>query len=146
MTVSLKRLSSADAATLGAIAPDVFDAPIDRDRLAAYLATPEHLLVVALAGDVVVGQCAGVVHRHPDKPTELYVDEVGTASTHRRQGIARAMLAELFAWGRELGCTEAWLGTELDNDAANALYRGLSPTEDEAMQFYVFRLDAGTGA
>jgi len=97
-------------------------------------------MVLALQGDLVVGQCAGVIHCHPDKPTELYVDEVGTASTHRRQGIARAMLDELFRWGRELGCEEAWLGTELDNDAANALYCGYHPIEDEAIQYYLFDL------
>ena len=52
-------------------------------------------------------------------------------STHRRQGIARAMLDEMFAWGRELGCKEAWLGTELDNDAANALYRAMGGKPDQ---------------
>ena len=77
----------------------------------------------------------GVIHRHPDKATELYVDEVGTASTHLRQGIARAMMDEMFAWGRELGCTEAWLGTELDNDRGQGLYRGYTPSEDEAIQY-----------
>lgn len=146
MNYHVKRLVGRDAAVLDHVAEDVFDEPVDPQRRAAYLAAPGHMMVVALEGDLVVGQCAGVVHHHPDKPTELYIDEVGTASTHRRQGVARAMLAELFAWGRELGCEEAWLGTELDNDAANALYRGLGPVEDEAMQFYVFRLGDATGA
>jgi aminoglycoside 6'-N-acetyltransferase I len=140
MAVTLKRCAAGDEAMFAHIAPEVFDEPVDAARLRSYLRTPEHLMVLALVGELVVGQCAGVVHRHPDKPPELYVDEVGTASTHRRQGIARAMLAELFAWGRELGCEEAWLGTELDNEAANALYRGHRPIEDAAMQFYVFRL------
>jgi len=140
MPFTLKRLTHHDTDLIAHIAPDVFDEPVDPSRLAAYLATPGHIMVVAIDDGSIVGQCAGVVHRHPDKPTELYVDEVGTASTHRRQGIARAMLDELFAWGRELGCEEAWLGTELDNDAANALYRSYAPIEDETMQFYVFRL------
>jgi ribosomal protein S18 acetylase RimI-like enzyme len=140
MPFTVKRLTSGDEPVFAHLAPDVFDEPVSAPRLTAYLTTPGHIMVVALEGDLVVGQCAGVIHRHPDKPTELYVDEVGTASTHRRQGIARAMLDELFAWGRELGCAEAWLGTELDNDAANALYRTYRPTEDEAMQFYVFAL------
>jgi len=140
MPFTLKRLTATDHDVFIRIAPDVFDEPVDPSRLVAYLATPGHIMVVAIDDGSIVGQCAVVMHRNPDKPTELYVDEVGTASTHRRQGIARAILEELFHWGRELGCEEAWLGTELDNDAANALYRGYAPIEDETMQFYVFRL------
>jgi aminoglycoside 6'-N-acetyltransferase I len=140
MPFILKRLSAGDESVFARIAPDVFDEPVDAARLHAYLRASGHIMVVALEDGVIVGQCAGVIHRHPDKSTELYVDEVGTASTHRRQGIARAMLEALFAWGRELGCVEAWLGTELDNDAANALYRGVAPVEDEAIQYYLFRL------
>jgi ribosomal protein S18 acetylase RimI-like enzyme len=140
MAFTLKRLSTGDSPVLANIGRDVFDEPIDRRRLSEYVGTPGHMMVVAIEEGIVIGQCAGVIHRHPDKATELYVDEVGTASTHRRQGIARAMLDELFRWGRERGCEEAWLGTELDNEPANALYRSYTPTEDEAMQFYVFKL------
>lgn len=140
MPFRVKRLSSGDAAVFTAIGNDVFDESIDSRRLRTYLNTPGHMMVVALDGGLVVGQCAGVMHLHPDKPSELYVDEVGTASTHRRRGIARAMLQELFDWARELGCEEAWLGTEIDNDAANALYRSFIPAEDDAMQVYVFNL------
>jgi ribosomal protein S18 acetylase RimI-like enzyme len=140
MAITLKRLVPGDEALFDAIAPDVFDEPIHPERMRAYLREPGHLMLLALEGDLVVGQCAAVLHRHPDKPIELYVDEVGTASTHLRQGIATAMMDEMFAWGQELGCTEAWLGTELDNDAANALYRRLKPSEDEAIQYYLFSL------
>lgn len=140
MGVRLERVGPNATGLFENIAPDVFDEPVDVARLAAYLAEPGHLMVVAVEDGVVVGQCAAIIHRHPDKPTELYVDEVGTAATHRRRGVARAMLAEMFAWGREQGCEEAWLGTELDNTAANALYRGFSPSEDEAIRFYAFDL------
>lgn len=140
MPFTLKRLAAADEALFRSIAPDVFDEPVDPARLATYLRTPGHIMLLALDGDLVVGQCAGVIHRHPDKATELYVDEVGTASTHRRQGIARAMLNELFAWGRELGCEEAWLGTEPDNVEANGLYRSFRPIEADRIQFYLFKL------
>lgn len=125
---------------LGRVADGVFDEPVRPDRLARYLEAPGHLMVLALADGMVVGQCVGVIHHHPDKPSELYVDEVGTADAWLRQGIATAMLAELFAWGRELGCEEAWLGTETDNAAALALYRRHAPTEDKTMQFFVFSL------
>ena len=140
MPFIVKRLGAGDEGVLDHVAPEVFDEPVDAARLYAYLRTPGTIMLVALEGEIVVGQCAGVLHRHPDKSTELYIDEVGTASTHRRQGIARAMLTEMLAWGRELGCTEAWLGTELDNAAANALYRGFAPVEDEPIQYYLFKL------
>lgn len=140
MTFTLKRMRPGDEAVLDNVALDVFDEAIDPERLHAYLREPNHLMVLALEGGLVVGQCVGVIHRHPDKPTELYVDEVGTATSHLRQGIATATMAELFAWGREQGCEEAWLGTELDNVEANALYRKHGPVEDEPFQYYLFRL------
>lgn len=139
MTIQIRRMQAGDELHFAAIGQDVFDEAINPEGLAAYLAAPGHLLVLAFEGELVVGQCAAVVHRHPDKATELYVDEVGTASTHRRQGIARRMVEEMFDWGREVGCQEAWLGTELDNGAANALYRSLGG-QDAAMAYYEFKL------
>lgn len=138
MSLRVHRVSAGDAGLFNNIA-DVFDEAIDPARLMRYLGAPGHLMVLALDGDLVVGQCAGVLHHHPDKVSELYVDEVGTATSHLRQGVATAMLAELFAWGRELGCVEAWLGTELDNDPANGLYRRLGGAED-TIKYYQFTL------
>lgn len=140
MPFVLKRMGPGDEAVFERIAPEVFDEPIHPERMRAYLSAPGHLMVLAIEGDLVVGQCVGVIHQHPDKPSELYIDEVGTASTHRRQGIAKAMMAELFAWGRELGCKEAWLGTELDNIEANALYEGIKRGPGDKMIYYEFEL------
>lgn len=139
MAIVIKRMRPGDELVFEAIAPDVFDEPIRPDRLEAYLLEPGHLMVLALDGELVVGQCAAVIHRHPDKPAELYVDEVGTATTHLRQGIATLMLAAMFAWGRELGCREAWLGTEIDNIEANGLYRKAGG-KGETMIYYEFEL------
>jgi ribosomal protein S18 acetylase RimI-like enzyme len=140
MPITLRRLQPGDEALFDRVAPDVFDEPIHAQRLHDYLRSPGHLMVLAFEGELIVGQCVGVIHRHPDKPTELYVDEVGTASTHLRRGIARLMMDELFGWGRELGCTEAWLGTETDNEPAKALYRRYRPKEDETIQYFLFDL------
>ena len=103
----------------------MFDEPILPVRLAAYLAEPGHQLVVAVAGGQIVGQCAAVIHRHPDKVAELFIDEVGTAPAQRRRGIAWAMITEMVAWGREQGCGEIWVGTEPDNGPARQLYSTL---------------------
>ena len=139
MTYTLRRIAAADADLFKTIAVDVFDEPIDAERLVDYLSVTGHQMVLAIKDGAVIGQCAAVIHHHPDKTDELYIDEVGTATTHLRRGIARAMLGEMFAWGRELGCTEAWLGTDLDNDPANGLYRHLDGRED-TIKYYEFKL------
>jgi len=139
MPIQIKRMQPGDELDFADVAPEVFDEPIHAERLEAYLQEPGHLMLLAFDDGVVVGQCAAVVHHHPDKPTELYVDEVGTASSHRRQGIATRLVEAMFAWGRELGCREAWLGTELDNIEANGLYAKVGG-KGEKMVYYEFEL------
>jgi len=96
-------------------------------------------MIVAVADGVVVGQCAAVIHRHPDKPTELYLDEVGVAAQFRRRGIARRMVDAMFALGKAAGCAEAWVGTEYHNAAARRLYEGFG-VSSEPFVMYVFGL------
>ena len=139
METRIVRVGPAEAGLLDRVSEDVFDAPIDRGRLGAYVVEPGHLMVVAVADGEVVGQARGMVHRHPDKPTELYIDNLGVTPARRREGVATRMLDELVAWGRELGCKEAWVGTEVDNEAARALYqRRGSEAETFVMYFYEF--------
>jgi ribosomal protein S18 acetylase RimI-like enzyme len=139
VNIRIRRLTLDDAAILHRVAVDVFDEPVNAKRLAAYLAEPGHLMIVALAGAEVVAQCAAVIHRHPDKPTELYIDEVGVAPAFQRQGIARRLLDEMFALGKALGCEEAWVGTEHDNHPARRLYASRG-AEAEPFVMYVFQL------
>ena len=139
MEVEIRLLTSADAAIFDHVADEVFDEPIDPKRLAAYLAEPGHFMLAALAGNEVVAQVAAVIHRHPDKVTELYIDEVGVAPAFQRQGIARWMLDEMFAIGRARGCKEAWVGTEHDNVPARRLYES-GGSEAEPFVMYVYKL------
>jgi ribosomal protein S18 acetylase RimI-like enzyme len=104
------------------VAPDVFDEPIDPARLAKYVAAPGHVMFLALDDGQVVGQLAAVMHHHPDKPAELYIDEVGVSPAWQRRGIARRLMDAIAAFGREQGCDEIWVGTDPDNGAAQALY------------------------
>ena len=139
MVTEIVRIGPANARLLEWVADDVFDEPIDPARVAAYLAEGGHLMVLAVADSLVIGQARGMVHRHPDLPTELYIDNLGVAEDRRREGIASRLLDELVAWGREQGCEEAWVGTEVDNEAARALYeaRG-SEAETFVLYFYEF--------
>lgn len=136
------RLLPDNAELLHRLADGVFDEPVRADRLAAYLAEPGHIMLVALSGGIVVGQCAAVLHRHPDKMTELYLDEVGVTPALQRKGIGRALVETMLAIGRELGCGEAWVGTEPDNLPARGLYESLDLHRDETEAFvmYAYRL------
>lgn len=141
MMIEIRRVGIEDFALFQRVADDVFDEPVCSENLHAYLAEPTHRMVVAMAGDLMVGQVAAVLHRHPDKPTELYIDEVGVSPSHRRQGIATSLMAEITAWGRELGCASAWLGTEVDNEPAKALYQRHATPEPFLM--YPWKLPKG---
>ncbi|ESY44228.1 GNAT family N-acetyltransferase [Mesorhizobium sp. RSR380A] len=142
MNVEIRRLYPGDDALVKRIAEDVFDEPVRADRLSAYLASSGHMIIVALADGVVVGQCAAVIHRHLDKVSELYIDEVGVSPAYQRHGIARKMLDAMFALGREQGCGEAWVGTEPDNVPARALYESRKEVHGPAESFvmYVYEL------
>jgi len=82
-----------------------------------------------------------MLHRHPDRrPTELYIDELAVDPAYQRRGLARRMLDEAFALGRQLGCEEAWVGTEPDNLPARGLYETRAdlaePAQSVVMYFY----------
>ncbi len=141
-SINIRRLQPGDEHLLDNVADEVFDEAVDPTRLAACLASPGHLLFVALDDGQVVAQAAAIIHRHPDKATELYVDEVGVSPAWQRRGIANLLMDALFAAGREAGCEEAWLGTELDNIPARALYeRRKEPAEPaETFVMYVYDL------
>lgn len=139
MSVEIRQIGPGNAALLDRVADEVFDEPIDSGRLAAYLGEPGHFLFVAIADGVVVAQAAAVIHRHPDKVTELYIDEVGVSPAWQRQGIARRLLDELFRLGREHGCGEAWVGTEHDNLPAKRLYESRG-ANGEPFVMYLYEL------
>ena len=141
--VRIVRVTRSNASILHSIAPEVFDEPIDAGRLACYLDSPEHLMLVALFGDCVVGQATGIVQRHPDKHSELFVDEIGVAPDFRKKGVARKMLRELLATGEVMGCEEAWVLTEAGNVAARKLYETAS-TSATTVVMYSYRLSGGS--
>jgi ribosomal protein S18 acetylase RimI-like enzyme len=87
-----------------------------------FLADPRHHISVAIDEEVVIGFASAVHYIHPDKPPELWINEVSLAPTHRRRDIGKALLGALFDVGRANRCKTAWVLTYRTNDAANALY------------------------
>ncbi len=122
MAVEIRTLHRGDEEVLAKVAPQVFDNPIDAAFTKEFLADPRHHIAVAVDAGVVVGFASAVHYIHPDKPPELWINEVGLAPTHRRQGLGKALMNALFEIGRANHCKSAWVLTYRTNDAANALY------------------------
>jgi len=76
-----------------------------------------------------------------DKSRWLYVDEVDVCADQRQRGAGKAIMRKLIEVAENSGCEELWLGTEVDNLAANALYRSLDPDEAEKFIGYTYETD-----
>ena len=138
----IRLLGAGDEEVLGRVDEDVFDYAVDIDRAREFISDARHHIAVAIDDGVVVGFASGVHYVHPDKPTpEMWVNEVGVASTHRRRGIGKALMDCLLDAGRKLGCNEAWVLTDRDNAPAMRLYAtidGAQPPTDQVMiNFYL---------
>jgi GNAT superfamily N-acetyltransferase len=130
MSPRIRLLGPGDASVLDDVAPDVFDNAIDPRWTAEFLADPRHHLAVAIVNEQVVGMASAVHYVHPDKAPQLWINEVAVAPPHQGQGIGRRLLKALLERGRELGCTEGWVGTGSGNAAARRLYAAAGGVED----------------
>jgi ribosomal protein S18 acetylase RimI-like enzyme len=126
MTTDIVSLSQSNAALLNDIAPDVFDHAINPKSLTAFLADPRHIMVVAVQDGVVVGMATAFEYFHPDKPPQMFVNEVGVTPAHQRRGIGRKLVEALLDTARTRGCVFAWLGTATDNVAAQACFASVA--------------------
>jgi len=121
---TLKLLHPPDLPLLDNVAEDVFDDPIVESSAQEFLNDPRHRLVVALDNNLIVGFVSAVIYVHPDKPApELWINEIGVASSHQRQGIGKALMQAILEEAKKSGCTEAWVLTDRANPPAMAMYK-----------------------
>jgi ribosomal protein S18 acetylase RimI-like enzyme len=141
-TLELRLLRPEDAPVLEHVADDVFDNAVDPTLTAEFLADARHHIIVAISDGLVVGMITAVDYVHPDKKAQLWINEVGVAPSHQRQGIGRKLLQAMLEHGRQRGCDEAWLGTEHDNTPARGLYENAGSVA-EPFVLYSFDLSGG---
>ncbi len=118
----IRMLGPSDDVVLRNVAPGVFDNAIDPALVADFLRDGRHHVAVAVDQGQVVGFASGVHYVHPDKPAEMFINEVAVAPSHHRGGIGRAVVQALLQHATRLGCREAWVLTDRDNHAAMRLY------------------------
>lgn len=129
------RINPNNATLLDNVADDVFDKPIDEERRKACASSPDRVQLVSIRDGLVIGQLLAVVHRHMDKPSELYIDDLGVAGSARRQGIARRLMSKARGIGRGLGLSGIWVVTEPENVDALQLYRAMGMKSRPAIVF-----------
>lgn len=71
----------------------------------------------------------------------LYVDELDVCVDQRQLGAGKALMKCLLDLAEDKKCVEVWLGTEIDNIPANALYKSLEPDEIEQFIGYTYEFD-----
>jgi GNAT superfamily N-acetyltransferase len=137
VTIDIAVLRAHDTGVLERVAPDVFDGPIDARLAAEFLEDTRHHIAVAIDAGIVVGFASAVHYVHPDKPAELWINEVGVAPSHQRRGLGTRLLGALVAVGREHSCREAWVLTDFDNEAAHRLYGAVGGRPSEHVMFSI---------
>ncbi|HEY5729324.1 MAG TPA: GNAT family N-acetyltransferase [Anaerolineales bacterium] len=133
----VKVLSEPDLALLLNAADDVFDNPVDERHATEFLNDPRHHIVAAIDNDIIIGFASAVHYIHPDKTPELWVNEVGVATSHQNRGIGKAIMKEMLRLGHELGCNTAWVLTDKENAAANGLYKSVGGVGSDAVIYEI---------
>ena len=116
--------------------------------LTAYLGSEGAIFVVCYddAGDTEVfcGMASAKILLKPyEHETWLYVEEVDVCVDQRQKGVGKALMNKLIDIAEENDCEELWLGTEVDNFPANALYQSMSPDDVEQVVGYTFASQDG---
>lgn len=111
--------------------PTYVGAQPDDAYLAGLLASPTFVALVALQDGQVVGGLAGyVLPKFEQARSELYIYDLAVRETHRRRGIATAMIGHLKHVAAERQVYVIFVQADHGDDAAIALYTKLGRRED----------------
>lgn len=129
---------AADLQALNAVFASAFEDPatyLGRPPAPAYLARllakDSLLAIVARDADAVVGGLvAYVLEKFEQERTEIYIYDLAVLASHRRQGIATALIRALQQIAHDRGAWVIYVQADLDDAPAIALYEKLGARED----------------
>ncbi|WP_171037003.1 GNAT family N-acetyltransferase [Maribacter algarum] len=137
--IEIRLATIEDLPAIEKVGDTLFDNPIKRNRAIEFFEDPRHHLFLAFNSKEVVGMASAFHYVHPDKDPELFMNEVGVIAAFQNQGIGRTLVKRLWEYAQELGCKEAWIGTEKSNIAAQKCYKASGGTpDDEPFILYEF--------
>lgn len=121
--MTIRRLAPGDEWVVRALADD--------EPRTALLADDRTTFVAAFDGEEPVGFAFGyTLPRRHGRPATFFVYELEVHERYRRHGIGRRLMQELLA-----GHEDAFVLTEPDNEAANALYASLGGTRVDSVMW-----------
>jgi GNAT superfamily N-acetyltransferase len=82
---------------------DAFDYAVLSEETTRFLDDQRHHLLLGYFDDQPAGFVSAVEVFHPDKRSELFLNEVAVVEQARRRGVARALIDELKRLGRDRG-------------------------------------------
>ncbi len=102
------------------------------DEYVRDLLSQRHVVhLVAKDGDAVVGALSAfVLQKHERARAETYIYDLAVAASHRRRGIATALIAALKPIARQQGTWMIFVQADLEDEPAVALYTGLGTRQD----------------
>ena len=103
----------------------------DDEYIRSLLSDTSFLAIVARSGSEVIGGLAGYVLRKFEQArSEFYIYDLAVAETHRRRGVATAMIEDLKRVCAQRGVYVIFVQADYGDDAAVALYTKLGVRED----------------
>jgi ribosomal protein S18 acetylase RimI-like enzyme len=117
---------------------DAFDDPVSYTSkvpgdlyVQRLLASEQFICLAAVEGDTVVGGLAAYeLKKFEQERSEVYIYDLAVAASHRRQGIATALIDELKNIAAGRGAYVIFVQADLGDDPAIALYTKLGARED----------------
>jgi ribosomal protein S18 acetylase RimI-like enzyme len=91
--------------------------------------------LAAIGNGTIIGFPSAVDYIHPDKPAELWINEVSVAPTYRNKGVGKGLIAAALSIGHKLGCRHAWVLAGSENESAKALYASAGGTASDEVMF-----------
>ena len=116
----------------------------DEEALRAYLSRQDTVFVVCYETSTEYRTLMGIASSRIEmKPYGnehwLYVDEVDVCADQRQKSAGKLIMQKLLEIAEENGCKELWLGAEVDNHPANALYKSLNPDTISEVVGYTYK-------
>lgn len=108
------------------------------EHLISFLSNIESVFVVAYCNKQFAGMASAKLLNKPNGDIWLYIDEVDVCEDKQRQGVGKELITYLLKFAQESDCDEVWIGTEVDNIPANALYNSLNPSEIQKCIGYTY--------